>query len=185
MADQQIAVAAAVGARVRALRREHGLSLSALAREAGIGKGSLSELETGRRNPTLATLYAVAAPLGVPLGALLDFRVGAAVADGGFEATLLHAERGPSAVSETYLLRAEPGTVRESPAHGPGVTEQLVVLDGECRVSWGAPAQDQVVAAGGHLAWPGDVPHGYAAVGEHPLRAINVVRTPYEVSPGA
>ena len=48
----------AVGARIRALRTERGLSLSALAAAAGIGKGSLSELETGRRNPTLDTLYA-------------------------------------------------------------------------------------------------------------------------------
>ncbi|NPC95690.1 helix-turn-helix domain-containing protein [Nocardioides sp. zg-DK7169] len=177
MPDQQIV---AVGARVRELRRERGLSLSALAREAGIGKGSLSELETGHRNPTLATLYAVAAPLRVSLGALLDFRVGAAVADGGFEATLLHAERGPSAVSETFLLGAAPGTTRSSPAHGPGVSEQLVVLEGSCRVRWGAPGQEQeqVVAAGGHLAWPGDVPHGYDVVGETELRAIDVVRTP-------
>jgi XRE family transcriptional regulator, regulator of sulfur utilization len=46
----------AVGARIRALRTERGLSLSALAAAAGIGKGSLSELETGHRNPTLDTL---------------------------------------------------------------------------------------------------------------------------------
>ena len=55
---------AAAGARVRALRTSAGLSLSALAAEAGIGKGSLSELESGRRNPTLDTLYALARPLG-------------------------------------------------------------------------------------------------------------------------
>ena len=58
-----------VGARISTLRTERGLSLSALARAAGIGKGSLSELEAGQRNPTLDTLYAVAGPLGVPLTA--------------------------------------------------------------------------------------------------------------------
>ena len=75
-----------MGARIRALRTERGLSLSALAAAAGIGKGSLSELESGRRNPTLDTLYAVAGPLGVPLAVLLDFDAGAVVADEGFEA---------------------------------------------------------------------------------------------------
>src|SRR3954464_13628022 len=95
---------AAVGARIRALRTERGLSLSALAAAAGIGKGSLSELETGRANPTLDTLYSVAGPLGVPPAGLLDFDTGAVAADEGFEAVLLHTERTPTAASEVYLL---------------------------------------------------------------------------------
>ena len=45
-----------VGERLRAARRERGLSLGALAEAAGIGKGSLSEIENGARNPTLAKL---------------------------------------------------------------------------------------------------------------------------------
>ncbi|HEY9293380.1 MAG TPA: helix-turn-helix transcriptional regulator, partial [Microlunatus sp.] len=49
----------AVGRRLREVRVSRGLSLSELARQAGIGKGSLSEIETGRRNPTLETLYAL------------------------------------------------------------------------------------------------------------------------------
>src|SRR4051812_41709202 len=57
----------AVGQRLRRLREERGLSLSALARAAGLGKATLSGLEHGTRNPTLETLYAVAGALGVPL----------------------------------------------------------------------------------------------------------------------
>ena len=41
------------GERVRATRRERGLSLGALAEAAHVGKGSLSEIENGVRNPTL------------------------------------------------------------------------------------------------------------------------------------
>ncbi|HLU53085.1 MAG TPA: helix-turn-helix transcriptional regulator, partial [Acidimicrobiia bacterium] len=48
--------AAIVGARVRDLRKARGMSLGALAKATGVGKGTLSELESGRRNPTLATL---------------------------------------------------------------------------------------------------------------------------------
>src|SRR5690349_11383673 len=128
---------AAVGARIRALRTDRGLSLSALAAAAGIGKGSLSELESGRRNPTLDTLYAVAGPLGVPLAVLLDFDAGAVAADDGFEAVLLHTERTPTATSEVYLLRVDAGITRSSPAHQAGVVEQLVVLAGSCRVEYG------------------------------------------------
>ncbi len=70
--EPDAAVAAAVGRRIRELRRAAGLSLSELARRAGLGKGTLSELESGRRNPTLGTLYALTAPLGVGLAALID-----------------------------------------------------------------------------------------------------------------
>ena len=66
-----------VGERLRTARRERGLSLGALAATAGIGKGSLSEIENGTRNPTLSTLYALAGTLGVPLATLLADRAGA------------------------------------------------------------------------------------------------------------
>jgi transcriptional regulator with XRE-family HTH domain len=166
---------AAVGARIRSVRAERGLSLSALAAAAGIGKGSLSELETGRRNPTLDTLYALAGPLGVPLASLVDFRDGSVVADDGFETVLLHTERTLLATSEVWLLRVDPGTTRSSPAHPSGVVEQLLVLAGSCRLEYGDESLE--VAAGGHAAWPADVPHRYTA-GDTDLRAVNVILTP-------
>jgi XRE family transcriptional regulator, regulator of sulfur utilization len=167
---------AAVGSRIRALRHERGLSLSALAAAAGIGKGSLSELEQGRRNPTLDTLYAVAGPLGVPLAALVDFHAGAVVADEGFETLLLHTDHGPTSTSEVWLLQVAPGVTRSSPAHSAGVVEQLVVLAGSCRVAHAGEAAD--LGPGQHLAWPADVPHSYTATGDTELRAINVIVTP-------
>jgi len=171
---------AEVGARVRALRVERGLSLSGLASAAGIGKGSLSELEAGQRNPTLETLYAVAGPLGVPLAALLDFRSGSVIADDGFEAVLLHTEHGAETTSEVYLLRVAAGTTRTSPAHPAGVVEQLLVLAGGCRVEYGAGSSRESAEAstGGHLVWPADVPHRYTATGDADLRAVNVIVTP-------
>jgi len=165
----------AVGARVRLLRTERGMSLSSLAAAAGIGKGSLSELETGRRNPTLDTLYALAGPLGVPLASLVDFTEGAVVADEGFETVLLHTERTEAGTSEVWLLRVGAGITRSSPAHPAGVVEQLIVLAGDCRVEYGEESVD--VAAGGHAAWPADLPHRYTA-GRAELRAINVIVTP-------
>lgn len=79
----------AVGRRIRELREGQGVSLSALAARAGIGKGTLSELETGQRNPTLETLYALAAPLRVPLAVLLGEELGAEASDEAVTARLL------------------------------------------------------------------------------------------------
>ena len=79
----------AIGRRLRELRTRRDLSLSALARHAGVGKGSLSELEAGARNPTLGTLYALAGALEVPLSALLGEAPGLETSDEVLSAHLL------------------------------------------------------------------------------------------------
>lgn len=60
-----------VGRRLGELRAERGMSLSELARRSGVGKATLSGLESGSRNPTLETLYALTTALHVPLSTVL------------------------------------------------------------------------------------------------------------------
>ena len=58
-----------------ALKRERlraGLSLSEVARRAGIGKSTMSGLETWTGNPSLETMWALAAALDIQLARLLD-----------------------------------------------------------------------------------------------------------------
>src|SRR4051812_49584751 len=53
--------------------REHaGLSLSELAKRAGIAKSTLSQLETGSGNPSVETLWALGVALDVPFSRLVD-----------------------------------------------------------------------------------------------------------------
>lgn len=150
-----------VGERVRTVRRARGLSLTALAEAAAIGKGSLSELENGVRNPTLATLYALAAPLGVPLATLLDDAAGAVVTDDGVSVVLLETRRSESSVREVYALDLDPGAVRTSPAHGSGVVEHVLVTSGSLEA--GRVGADAALAAGEHHTWTSDVEHVYRA----------------------
>ena len=168
-------LASAVGQRVRELRRERGISLSGLAAAAGIGKGSLSELEAGTRNPTLATLYALAGPLQVPLGTMLLDEVGTVVASDGVSGRLLDVRRYPGGVRETYCLDLEAGARRESPAHGHGVLEQVLVTAGSLVA--GPLGAEVGCAAGSMISWVSDVPHGYRAEGG-PVSSILVVSTP-------
>ncbi|MGH1562436.1 helix-turn-helix domain-containing protein [Mumia sp. DW29H23] len=168
--------AARVGVRVRGLREQRGLSLSALARAAGIGKASLSELESGRRNATLATLYALAAPLGVPLAALLDDTIGAEVASSGVTARLVDVRHRPDATVETYVMEFAAGEERRSPSHGAGVREHLVVVAGTLRL--GPDEAPVVVRAGEHAAFDADVPHHYVALGDENAEGVLVIVTP-------
>lgn len=58
--------------RLRALRASAGLSVSDLAREAGVSRRHITEAEAGRANPSLQKLDALARGLGVGLGRLCD-----------------------------------------------------------------------------------------------------------------
>src|SRR3954451_15523920 len=62
----------ALAANLRRLRIAARTSLSELARATGVGKATLSAIENGRGNPTVETLAALAAALGVPVVDLLD-----------------------------------------------------------------------------------------------------------------
>ncbi|SCL24017.1 Helix-turn-helix [Micromonospora nigra] len=169
--------AGTVGTRVRRLREERGMSLSALARLAGVGKATLSGLERGTRNPTLETLYAVTAQLGVPLTAVLSSpTAGPTVRGAAVAATLLEVFDDADATYELYRMRVSPGPGQLSPAHQPGVTEHVTVFAGVLRA--GPTDAPLTATAGGHLRWNADVPHGYAAVGDEEVAASLLLRYP-------
>src|SRR6201999_2260722 len=88
-------IVALVSLSLRRERARTGLSLTELAKRAGIAKSTLSQLENGTGNPSLETLWALGTALGVPLSRLIDppsreIQVIRAT-DGG----VLHAERDP------------------------------------------------------------------------------------------
>ncbi|WP_081973547.1 XRE family transcriptional regulator [Kitasatospora phosalacinea] len=190
-------LSARIGLRLRELRASRGLSLSELARRSGVGKATLSGLESGTRNPTLETLYALTTALGLPLSAVLQDSgraagpevsgraagpevsgrtAGPEVSGRVLDAVLLERFEDAAAVSETYRVRIRPGGVQRSAAHPPGTVEHLVVLSGTALV--GAESSPVPVAAGGHHTWAADVPHRYEAVGAG-VEAVLVIRHPH------
>jgi transcriptional regulator with XRE-family HTH domain len=67
-------VALRVGARIRQLREEAGLTLEKLAYESDVGsKGFVSDIERGLARPSLATLRSLADHLGLALLDLVTF----------------------------------------------------------------------------------------------------------------
>ena len=59
-----------LGAQVRALRRERGLTLKALGQRAGLSHPFLSQVERGLARPSLDSVQAIAGALEVPVGQL-------------------------------------------------------------------------------------------------------------------
>ena len=170
-----------IGERVRAERQARGLSVGALAAAARVGKGSLSEIENGVRNPTMSTLYALAGALGVPLATLIADRPGARVASPGVEARLLDVSREGGQTVEVYRLHLDAGVHYRSPAHLRGVVEHLLVTSGRARA--GRLGREEEIGPGQAAQWVSDVAHTYAALGDGPVESVLIIRSPDTESP--
>ena len=162
-----------IAASLRRERHRSGLSLTEVARRAGIAKSTLSQLESGTGNPSLETLWAICVALDAPFSRLLDPpqphilliradegpTVAAAEAD--YQATLL-AACPPGARRDVYRIQAEPGHARASEPHMPGVVEHVVIGAGRALV--GVAGEPTELGPGDYLRYPGDVPHVFEAL---------------------
>jgi transcriptional regulator with XRE-family HTH domain len=176
-----------IAANVRRLRAARGLSAAGLARASGVARATLAELEGGRGNPTVETLYALASVLGVTLADLLVEPEAAAVqvvrAGEGphvsgpvLEARLLRQAAVERSRVEVYELRVLPGRPRRADPHPAGVTEQLLVHSGRLRVG---PEREPVeLGPGDFVAFDGSVAHMYEALDGEPVAATLVMTSP-------
>lgn len=162
-----------IAAAVRRERERTGLSLTELARRAGVAKSTLSQLESGYGNPSVETLWALAAALGVPLSQLVTApptRVQVIRAGEGarlrsetvdFTGTLLAPGAG-HVRRDLYTAELGPGAVRHADPHNPGSVEHLVVAAGRMRTG---PVDATVeLGPGDYVRFAGDVPHIYEAL---------------------
>jgi transcriptional regulator with XRE-family HTH domain len=162
-----------VASNIRTLRAERGLSLAQLAGRAHLGKSTLSLLESGKGNPSVETLWAIATALGVPFGALIEqphpparvLRAGeglrVASADETHVSRLLLSSPNRGTL-EIYVVECEPGAVRHAEPHTSGAMEHLYLLSGRLRL--GTPESQVVLEPGDLASFAADAPHHYEAV---------------------
>ena len=162
-----------IAASLRRERQRAGLSLTEVARRAGIAKSTLSQLESGTGNPSIETLWALCVALDAPFSRLLDPpdpetqviradegpTLAAAQAD--YQATLL-AGCAPWARRDIYRIAAGPGHARESEPHMPGVVEHVVLGAGRALV--GVAGQATELGPGDYIRYPADRPHVFEAL---------------------
>ena len=166
-------IVALVSMSLRKERARAGVSLTELAKRAGIAKSTLSQLENGTGNPSLETLWALGTALGVPLSRLIDPpRTDIRVIRAG-EGTVLHAERDPYAAvmlasgppgarHDIYRVVAEPGAGHRARPHAPGTVEHVIL--GAGRALAGPEGEAVELAPGDYLRYPGDIPHVFEAL---------------------
>jgi transcriptional regulator with XRE-family HTH domain len=162
-----------IAASLRRERQRAGLSLTEVARRAGIAKSTLSQLESGAGNPSVETLWAICVALEVPFSRLLDpprpavtvIRAGDGptffAAKASYQATLLSACP-PGGRRDMFRVVAEPGPAKASDPHLPGTVEYVVICAGRALV--GLVDSPVELGPGDYICYPADVPHTFQAL---------------------
>src|SRR6202167_1196205 len=167
-----------IAANLRLLRTARPGSLDTLANRADVAKATLANLEQGRGNPTIETLWSLALGLGVAFSDLLEdrretaavvvraqqgTRVRGSTQGGKLDLRLLdRIERG--GLVEVFDMFLPAGTEHLGSPHGSGVVERVFVHAGTIT---GGPADDPLTLGPGDFArYGGDRPHVYRAAAQ-------------------
>lgn len=174
---------------LKGLRTERGWSLDAAARETGVSKAMLGQIERGESSPTVATLWKIATGFRVSFSSFIEpppavqnetlYRVADAIrqqpAGEGMQVAPLFPYEGRFGF-ELFELTLLPGYVRESEPHEPGVTEHVIVISGTMEVlidgGWHSLKQGEAVR------FAADRPHGYRNGGIAPVVFHNLIHYP-------
>lgn len=163
---------ALVGANLKAERTARGLSLDELAREAGVSRTLLGQVELGRTVPSIGVIWKIAQALGVPFSTLLASsapRVGTTVthrdkakklssADGRFSSRALY-PLGDGHAAEFYELWMAPHSREDAEPHRPGTRENLIVVSGKLELQ--VAGEVHHLERGDCVNFSADQPHSY------------------------
>ena len=175
-------------ANIRLSRKNQRLSLEQLSQLSGVSKATLSQIETGKANPTLSTLWQIAHALHLEFEELLRdpeegnryFEVNrgnqitsVAVPECG---TVFRAISPISMAEdlEFYQVTQEPHCVHQSPPHRAGTEELIAVLKGSIIVTAGENSAE--LHRGDFLAFAADLMHTIKTISAEPAEFQMVVR---------
>jgi transcriptional regulator with XRE-family HTH domain len=180
MGQNAVALALAIGARVKHERQSRGWTLDQLAEAAGVSRRMVINVEHGAANPSVGTLLRISDALGVGLPVLVEppHANPVKVTRRGEGATLWSTASGgrgmlvagtePPDVVELWDWTLAPGDQHVSEAHTPGTRELAQVRQGTIIVS--VADQTLTLDAGDAISFPGDVEHSYANPGTEAAR---------------
>ena len=178
----------AIGREVKRFREKLGITISELAKDAGMSAGMLSKIENGATSPSLSSLQALSRALQVPVTALFrgfeEIRDASFVKAGqgltierrgtraGHQYQLLgHSPHGPVMVEPYMITLTAQSDVFPTFQHSG--LEMLYMLEGNVVYRHGDKTYD--MHPGDTLFFDADVPHGPEELKKLPARYLSVI----------
>ncbi|MBA3907255.1 MAG: helix-turn-helix transcriptional regulator [Pseudonocardiales bacterium] len=170
-----------VGARLKRLRAQRGMTLTDVAEATGISKSTLSRLETGQRRPTLELLLALSHTYRLPLDDLVAapeegdprIRLKASRVKG---RTVIPLTRQPEGMQAWKIVIPTSKVLPEVRAHDG--YEWIYVLSGRVRFILGA--KEWLLGPGEVASFDTTVPHWFGSTGDEPAEILSIFGRPGE-----
>ena len=175
-----------IGVNLRLQRQKQRISLDQLARRAGVSKAMLSQIEQGRANPTVASVWKISHALGMPFQDLFDTRdIRLIEVVRRSDAHIVAERKGNYTVSvvspihmvedvEMYVVNVAPGGSLVSQPHYTGTTELVMAVKGSFKLTTGG--ETETIQQGDSARYTADKPHRIDLVGKSPGMLIMVVK---------
>lgn len=159
-----------IGFQLKKIRQQRGWSLDEVAKATDVSKGQLAQMEKGEANPTVSTIWKIAAGLHISFSSLLqppkdhfmkfDSRTApfASEEDGRYRVYSIipyDPERG----WEFYKIEMDPGVAHKSDAHTEGVEETITVIQGQAMIEMGD--MKEILEEGETIVFSGHQQHRY------------------------
>jgi XRE family transcriptional regulator, regulator of sulfur utilization len=173
-----------VGRNLKKLRSKHDLSLDAISEATGISKAMLSQIERGKSNPTVSTLWKIATGLKVPFSTFMeqdDLRYEIISADtltpvlecDGLMKIYSFFPFDANKHFEILSIELQPGAAHHSPNHADGVEEYIFVFAGTLQIGLGE--EKITLRTGQALKFLANQPHAYANTQDTLCRFQNLI----------
>lgn len=164
-----------VGGNIKSAREKKKLTLDAAARQTGVSRSMLAQIEKGEVNPTISILWRIANGYKVSFTSLLDDSAGEALLIRADDAPPLAADGGrylnfpafpfqESRLFETYRIQIAPEGFLAAQPHMAGTEEYITVFAGEVEICAGGAAYR--LRVGDSLRFRADAGHSYRNVGK-------------------
>lgn len=170
---------------LRQLRKDRAWSLSQAAIETGVSKAMLGQIEREESNPTIVTLWRIAKGFKISMSSLIERplvasnkvqqRVKAALVFDNIEFKVLFSYD-PLLGSEMFEHRLQPNKTHLSQAHGLGVQEDIIVIQGQMDML--VDGRWMPLNKGDVLRFAADQPHGYRNLSDEQTVFHNIIHYP-------
>ncbi len=174
---------------LKAIRTDRGWSLDRTARETGVSKAMLGQIERGESSPTIATLWKIASGFQTSLSSFIEptpEEENGTLCRSADQLRHQPGEKGMLVSSlfpyesrfgfEMFELTLLPDYERRSEPHESGVTEHVVVLSGEMELL--LAGKWRPLRKGDAVRFAADHPHGYRNRSSEPVVFHNLIHYP-------
>lgn len=169
-----------IGLELKKIRKQRSLSLDDVAKATDVSKAQLAQIEKGEANPTVSTIWKIAAGLKISFSSLLQPPTISFQKYDGNTATYVSEENGkyrvysiipydPERGWELYKIEMDAGVIHKSEAHTDGVEETIIVISGEVIIE--CCGMKEKLHAGESLIFSANQPHQY----ENPTDEVTVI----------